>query len=101
VEHAKFHQETYGDDIMTFVSKHYGELMQSHQAEQGQEREDHEKLPFKQLTNFSSSLILVIPLESFEWLNPLVLNTTLHSFYYKNLETSFFTDRQLRPPRLS
>lgn len=43
LEHAKYHQEEYGDGFFEFLAEHYGDDMLQHQNE----HEEHEKLPFK------------------------------------------------------
>lgn len=43
LEHAKFHQETYGDSFFEFLAEHYGESTIQH----GNDHEEHEELPFK------------------------------------------------------
>ena len=47
VKHYEYHQETFGDDVFSFLNKHYGELKTQHNLEHQEEREDHEKLPFE------------------------------------------------------
>ena len=46
IEHAQFHSEQYGDNMIVFLSKHYGELKADHQRDHQEEKKDHEKLPF-------------------------------------------------------
>ena len=46
LEHAQMHKKEYGDDFLVFVSKHYGELKESHDEDHQEEQEDHEQLPF-------------------------------------------------------
>jgi len=46
MEHARFHAEKYGDSFLVFLSKHYGELQEDHNASHGEERKQHEELPF-------------------------------------------------------
>ncbi len=43
LEHAQFHQETYGDSFLEFFAEHYGEDMVQH----ANEHKEHEELPFK------------------------------------------------------
>jgi hypothetical protein len=43
MEHAQYHQATYGDSFFEFMADHYGEDMQKHQNE----HKEHEELPFK------------------------------------------------------
>lgn len=47
IEHAKFHNEHYGDNFIVFLSKHYGELKAEHNKEHQEEKEQHEQLPFQ------------------------------------------------------
>ncbi|MEX2350575.1 MAG: hypothetical protein WD554_06820 [Flavobacteriaceae bacterium] len=42
IEHVQFHKENYGDNLFSFVSKHYGQDKEHHQDE----KHHHEKLPF-------------------------------------------------------
>ena len=43
LEHAKFHQETYGDSFFEFLAEHYGE----NTFQYVNEHQEHEELPFK------------------------------------------------------
>ncbi len=43
LEHAKFHQETYGDSFFEFLAEHYGERTIQHVND----HKEHEELPFK------------------------------------------------------
>ena len=47
MKHLKEHQISYGDDLMTFFDKHYGELRDEHEREEHKGSDEHEKLPFK------------------------------------------------------
>ncbi|GGD95273.1 hypothetical protein GCM10011312_18650 [Planktosalinus lacus] len=43
IEHAQFHKKNYGDNLLTFISKHYGQEKKEHHQN---ESHDHDKLPF-------------------------------------------------------
>lgn len=43
IEHAQFHKENYGDNLLSFISMHYGQDKKQHHQD---EKHDHEKLPF-------------------------------------------------------
>lgn len=43
IEHAQYHKENYGDNLLTFISKHYGPEKEEHNQN---ESHDHDKLPF-------------------------------------------------------
>jgi hypothetical protein len=46
LEHAEFHSEKYGDNLLVFISKHYGELQNEHNQNHQDEKKEHEELPF-------------------------------------------------------
>jgi hypothetical protein len=101
VEHAKFHNAEYGDNLMVFISKHYGELMAEHDDEHHEDEGQHEKLPFKQTPNFICGISLAFLSHTTELPDPPVKESYIHTFFYKSALTSSFTDRRLRPPRRS
>ncbi|MGE5943410.1 MAG: hypothetical protein ACM31G_03620, partial [Flavobacteriales bacterium] len=43
IEHAHYHKDTYGDNFVTFLSEHYGDLKSSHESK----HKEHKDLPFK------------------------------------------------------
>ena len=45
IEHAKMHSERYGDNLATFLSKHYGELEESHKQQHQQEKKEQPQSP--------------------------------------------------------
>ncbi len=58
IEHAQFHSEQYGDNILVFIAKHYGELKATHEKEHQEEKKDHEQLPFQHQSHLSVVQIL-------------------------------------------
>lgn len=48
VDHYQFHVDQYGDDLISFISKHYGEQKESHNENHKEEQGEHERLPFQQ-----------------------------------------------------
>ena len=60
IEHAQMHNQEYGDNIFVFISKHYGELKAAHEKEHQEEKEDHEKLPFKQQSSITAMNVFVL-----------------------------------------
>lgn len=43
LEHAEYHQQTYGDSFFDFISEHYGQDFVKHETEHS----GHDELPFK------------------------------------------------------
>lgn len=60
LEHLEYHQSSYGDDLYSFVEKHYGSKMTAHDKEEHEKGKTHEKLPFKDQACHSTSSIMII-----------------------------------------
>ena len=101
IEHAEFHKAQYGDNMIVFLSKHYGDLKLEHQRDHQEEKKDHEKLPFNHSSSITSVANMVInpfktELNQFEIVDFKVLN-----FHYQAPTSSIHTEGILQPPRIS
>ncbi|MGP1994039.1 hypothetical protein D9V96_019310 [Zobellia laminariae] len=101
IEHAQFHSEQYGDNVLVFISKHYGELKATHDKEHQEEKEDHEQLPFQHQSHFSSATAFVLiaykeHFKSFE-----ISEYKSHNFFYQAPSSSLHSEGILQPPRHS
>ncbi|TLP77259.1 hypothetical protein [Maribacter sp. ACAM166] len=101
IEHAQFHSDQYGDNIVVFLSKHYGELKADHQREHQEEKKDHEKLPFNHSCSVTSVTGMVINSLKTD-LNQLeILEYKIPNFHYQAPSSSLHTEGILQPPRFS
>ena len=102
IEHAQFHNEQYGDNIIVFLSKHYGELKADHQREHQEEKKDHEKLPFNH-NGTSHICIADIIFNTYKSeLNEVDFSDyTDANFYYQAPSSSLHSQGILQPPRIS
>ncbi|UWX56180.1 hypothetical protein NYZ99_07910 [Maribacter litopenaei] len=101
IEHAKFHSEQYGDNVLVFISKHYGELKAAHEKEHQEEKEDHEQLPFQHHCHLSSIVAYTTdPLDS-ELETQMIMEYNAANFYYQPPSSSSHTKGLLQPPRYS
>ncbi len=99
MEHASFHAETYGDDFVIFLSKHYGELKEQHNREHKEERKDHEQLPFNhQCGNHSFTGTVFYVTDYVPHASPIISDTTAFFFYGKNY-SSLSESNIFQPPR--
>ena len=101
IEHAQFHNEEYGDNVLVFISKHYGEMKAAHNQEHQEEREDHEQLPFQQHSNTLSVMDFTLnnALSEFQGIDIVEFRT--FCFYYQAPFSSLHSDGILQPPRHS
>lgn len=101
IEHAQFHSEQYGDNIIVFVSKHYGELKANHEKEHQEEKENHEQLPFQHHSHVSSIQAFVLNSNNQEFKTPEFSETNSHNFYYQAPSSSLHSEGLFQPPRIS
>ena len=99
IEHAQFHAEEYGDNILVFLSKHYGELKTEHSQKHQEEKEDHENLPFQhQCQTASLSVFVLNQMAKY----PIEMNIVLDrnsDYFYQASYHSLAQERLLQPPR--
>lgn len=101
IEHAQFHSDQYGDNVLVFISKHYGELKAGHEKEHQEEKEDHKQLPFQQHSNITTTSAFV--LNSFkEALKTVEISEfSANQFYYQESVSSLHSLGLFQPPRQS
>jgi len=101
VEHAQFHSEQYGDNVIVFISKHYGELKAAHDDEHQEESEDHENLPFKHHSQVFSMTDFVLTAQKEALKTPDFSEFKIHEFHYQSPSSSVYLEGRFQPPRLS
>lgn len=101
IEHAQFHNEQYGDNLLVFISKHYGDLKEEHNQEHKEEKKEHEELPFQHQLPVSSVLasLLKTSNEAIENSNPFEIKK--HNFYYLLSSSTPHSEEPFQPPRHS
>ncbi len=100
LDHAKMHKTKYGDNFFVFMSKHYGELKESHEKQHEKEEKNHSHLP---INHDCSSQI-----QSSYILNLVALNITIPqaeesslNFYYQDNFSTFEKQKIFQPPQFT
>lgn len=101
IEHAQFHNEQYGDNLLVFLSKHYGELKAEHSEKHQEEPEEHKELPFQQQTQGITVTSFLLARYATDLINPNITVYRIDGFHYQPLTASLFTNDLLQPPRQS
>ncbi|MWW23289.1 hypothetical protein [Algibacter lectus] len=101
IEHAQYHSEQYGDNVLVFISKHYGEQKADHDKDHQEEQEEHEQLPFHHQSHVSSVLAFVLNTHKAEFKAVEFLESNTHKFYYQAPSSSLHLEGLFQPPRLS
>ena len=99
IEHAQFHNKEYGDNLLAFISKHYGELKASHQKHHQEEKEEHQKLPFQSCSHVISTSVLDLITNDTELKSLDFYDVKKHHFFYKSSSSSPHLQGLLQPPR--
>ena len=101
IEHAQFHSDQYGDNMIVFLSKHYGELKADHQRDHQEEKKDHEKLPFNHSVSHTCVADVFISTYKSD-LNVIEFSDYKSAnFYYQATTSSLHIQGILQPPRIS
>ncbi|WP_229724459.1 hypothetical protein [Winogradskyella forsetii] len=101
IEHAQFHNEQYGDNVIVFISKHYGELKADHNREHQEEKEDHEQLPFQHVSHTSTITAFVLNINKDDSKTFEFSEFKEHTFFYQIPSSSIHSEGILQPPRHS
>ncbi|MCG2460003.1 hypothetical protein K8352_04545 [Flavobacteriaceae bacterium F89] len=101
LEHAQFHAEKYGDNMLVFLSKHYGEKKDQHNKEHQEEERDHEKLPFQQQCNSASVVAIVLNASLSVLIPPQIPEGWAANFYYQAPSSSLHAQGLFQPPQTS
>jgi hypothetical protein len=99
--HAQFHNEQYGDGLVVFIAKHYGELKADHAIDHQEEKEDHEQLPFQDQSHLSSSSNFILNSFKEEFKSVELPEFKEHNFHYQEPSSSLHLEGLFQPPRLS
>jgi hypothetical protein len=99
-KHAQFHSEQYGDNVLVFISKHYGELKADHDREHQEEKEDHEQLPFQHQSHVTSITAFTLNTPIAEFKSPELYEFRTTNFYYQAPSSSLHAEGLFQPPRL-
>ena len=100
LEHASFHKAQYGDNLLVFISKHYGELKADHNEKHQEEKDDHEQLPFEHNSSTHHSVnafVLVATMQPKEKTE--VLSDNKGIFYYIQRDFSCYQSEIFQPPK--
>lgn len=98
LQHAKYHQQTYGDSFFEFLSEHYGDEAVAHDNE----HKEHQELPFKHNHQTCVHVNVAFTLQAFDF------NLDYHpfieipfNFHYKESTSLFEKPSVFQPPRLA
>ncbi|MEN8124875.1 MAG: hypothetical protein ABFR32_07045 [Bacteroidota bacterium] len=99
IEHAKFHQNKYGDNFIEFFSKHYGDQINSHSGNHQDEKNEHEQLPFHKDCDSHISTTFVISNIKFTIKETKQVKYLSSNFFYLESFSSFEQVKVFQPPK--
>jgi hypothetical protein len=92
-EHYQEHKENYGDDLLTFLKKHYGSEKEAHSSEEPENQD----LPFHHAHHFCIDLKIDIPVVLS--MNVIQPDQSKHYFVYHPPHTASATHSLFQPPK--
>ena len=100
LEHYNLHHERYGDNFVVFLSKHYGDLKESHKKEHQEEEKGHHHTPIQHDCTAQVHIDVMYNSFSFTFKNPKFSNSSKSNFYYQDKFSSFEKQKIFQPPRV-
>lgn len=99
-EDYQLHKKKYDDNLTTFISKHFGDLKESHKEQHQKEHEQH-KHPVQ--NNTGSSLQVDFTLLAFSFTDKSIIeyDTSASNFNYIDLHSTFEKQKVFQPPRIA
>lgn len=97
LEHLEFHKSAYGDDIFSFVAKHYGKEKLNH--ENKEDHGDHQQLPFHHHVGHDFSLFYIIDLSRYQLRDLDENDTRLRNFSTQTLYSFLENIDIFQPPK--
>ncbi len=93
------HQLKYGDNLTSFISKHFGELKEAHQQQHKEEHQQH-KHPSNEINNVDTTNFTVYSCD-FTPKNTLENYTLKPNFYYQDKFSTFEKQKIFQPPKVA
>lgn len=100
-EHAEMHKQKYGDNFFVFLSKHYGDLKESHEKQHQEEEKEHNHPPLQHDCSSQIQIAFVLNSDSFSIENPKIEVEASPNFYYQDKFSTFEKQKIFQPPRLT
>ena len=100
LEDYQLHKVKYGDNLTTFISKHFGELKESHKNQHQEEHQQH-KHPTQDKIGNSNQVDFTVNHIRFLIKNIIEVNNLKSNFHYTDLFSSFEKQKIFQPPRFS
>jgi len=96
----QLHKTKYGDNTYTFLSKHFGDLKESHKEEHQKEHEEHKHPIQDQLVNTPQ---VDYTFHKFQFIpkNETEQTSKSTNFHYKDIFSSFEKQKIFQPPRIA
>jgi len=99
LKHIKLHQSTYGDDIFSFVAKHYGNEKLHH--ENKDDNNEHQQLPFHHHVSHDTSIFYILDVSRYRLRDLVENHTELRNFCYQTTYSFLENTDIFQPPKLS
>ena len=100
IEHMELHESVYGDDIFSFLSKHYGDQTEEHK-EQRKGSNEHQNLPFSHNVSMDAASLFIFDESMMKLILSVAPDVKRSNFYYYNFYSFLENTDIFQPPRIA
>jgi hypothetical protein len=101
IEHANLHKDKYGDSFIVYVSKHYGDLKESHKEQHQEEEKNHHHDPIQHDCTAQVQIDIVILDFSITLKTIKFIESKETNFYYQDKFSTFEKQKIFQPPQIA
>ena len=101
IEDYQLHKVNYGDDLSTFISKHFGNLKESHQKQHQKEHEQHKHPVQNNAGNTTYQIDYAFSASFVMMKNVVEIISSTSNFHYSDLFSTFERRKIFQPPRFA
>ncbi len=100
IEHIEFHKSVDGDDIFSFLSKHYGDQTEAHNG-QRKDSDEHQKLPFNHTVSIDTGQLFIFDASLIKLAFSVAPDVKRSIFCYYNFYSFLENTDIFQPPRIA
>ena len=101
IDYANMHKERYGDSFDVFLSKHYGDLKESHKEQHEQEKQEQEQAPIEHDCKVQSQIVFLVNWNIYSFNSNQFIDYGKTKFHYQTKISTFEKQKIFQPPRIA
>ncbi len=100
LEHYNLHHDRYNDSFITFISKHYGDLKESHKKQHQEEEKEHHHDPIHHDCAAQTHIDVCVNTSTYTIKVVKFIESKETNFYYQDKFSTFEKQKIFQPPQV-